>query len=71
MTRKAVKSSNLKAIGYDPAKQLLEVEFHNGGVFQYHKVSPEAHAALMRAKSIGSHFHAHIRDRHKATEASA
>lgn len=70
MKRQAVKSSNIKSVGYDPAKQLLEVEFGSGGVFHYHKVSPQAHAALLKAKSIGTHFHAKIRGRHKATEAS-
>lgn len=70
MTRTAVKSSNLKSIGYDPAKKLLEVEFGSGGVFQYSGVTAQQHAALMRAKSIGSHFHAHIRSRHKSREAA-
>lgn len=69
MTRQSVKSSNINSVGYDPAKQLLEVEFQNGGLFHYHKVSPQAHAALLKAKSIGSHFHSKIRARHKATAA--
>lgn len=29
MNRQGVKSSNIKSIGYDAAKQLLEVEFTN------------------------------------------
>lgn len=66
MTRKPVKSSNLKSVGYDPTSKTLEVEFQGGAVHQYAGVPPEKHAALMKAKSVGSHFHKHIRDRHKS-----
>jgi hypothetical protein len=57
MTRSPVKSSNLKAIGYDPKTKTLEVEFHSGAVHQYSSVSPQAHQDLVRAPSVGSHFH--------------
>ena len=65
MERKSVTSSNVKSVGYDPEKQLLEVEFAGGGVYQYENVSPDAHKAMMAAKSIGSHVHAHIKPKHK------
>lgn len=60
-----VTSSNLKAVGYDPASQALEVHFKNGTRFRYAKVPPEAHAELMAAESPGGHFHRHIRARYE------
>jgi hypothetical protein len=62
MQRVPVASSNLKAIGYDPATQKLEVEFKSGGVFCYDNVSPQEHQDLIGASSIGSHFHQNIRN---------
>lgn len=62
MVREPVKSSNLKSVGYDPTTQKLEVEFKSGGVFCYDNVSPQEHADLMSAGSIGSYFHQNIRN---------
>lgn len=54
-------SSQIKAIGYKPKKMLLEVEFHNGGVYQYHPVTEEAYKQMMNADSAGKWFWANIR----------
>ena len=35
MERTRVSSSNIRAIGYDPQSQALELEFLNGGIYQY------------------------------------
>lgn len=58
MERAEVKSSLLASIGYDPATELLEVEFKNGPsrIYQYSGIKPETFSELMAAKSIGSHF---------------
>ena len=64
MTRDPVKSSNVKSIGYDQDKQLLEVEFRSGAVHQYQNVSPAKHQKMMRAKSIGGFFYENIRNFH-------
>jgi hypothetical protein len=56
MIRQPVSSSNISSIGHDPRHNVLEVEFRSGRVFQYSDVNPDEHAALMGAKSIGSHF---------------
>ena len=58
-----VKSSNLKAVGYDPASKMLHVEFHSGSTFAYPGVEPEQHSAMMESSSIGSHFHTHIKSK--------
>ena len=68
MERTPVKSSNIASIGHDPETNTLEVEFKGGGVYQYHGVDADKHAALLGAKSIGGHFHANIRNSHKFTQ---
>jgi hypothetical protein len=65
MQRTPVKSSQIASVGYDPEKQVLEIEFRHGGtIYHYFEVPPEKHAALMAADSIGKHFHGHIRTQH-------
>lgn len=56
-----VASSNIAAIGYDAARELLRVEFLSGSVYQYENVTPADHAALMAASSHGSHFSRYIK----------
>jgi len=64
MDRKDVSSSTIKSIGHDPSTNMLEIEFHSGKVYSYSDVSPEKHAELVNAKSIGQHFGKHIRSQH-------
>jgi hypothetical protein len=66
MQRTPVSSSNIRAIGYDPASQLLEVEFSQGAVYEYREVSAAAHQALMGAESIGRYFAANIKGHYPA-----
>jgi KTSC domain len=61
MNRTPVSSSNLRAIGYDPATQTLEVEFLTGAVYSYAGVPASVHAGLMSASSHGSYFDANIK----------
>jgi len=56
MERKRVNANNIRSVGYDPGKQVLEVEFSNGSVYAYTGVSPEVHRRLMAAPSPGSFF---------------
>lgn len=62
---KAVKSSNISAVGYDPAARELHVAFRNGTRYVYHDVDADKHAALMAADSVGGHLNAHIKGAHK------
>ena len=59
----AVNSSQVKAIGYDPATKTLACVFARGPghVYQYPNVEPEQHAAFIGAESIGTHFGLHIK----------
>ena len=61
MTRQAVSSSNLKAVGYDAALQILEIEFLDGSVYQYKGVPQDLYNGLMNAASHGSFLDAHIK----------
>ena len=56
MVREQVSSSNLASVGYDPAAQILEIEFHSGGVYQYFGVPTAIYQGLMAASSHGSYF---------------
>ncbi|SFB22224.1 KTSC domain-containing protein [Azotobacter beijerinckii] len=62
MNRTSVSSSNLRSVGYDPSTSTLEVEFHNGGLYEYSGVPASIHAGLMAASSHGSYFDAHIKN---------
>jgi hypothetical protein len=60
MHRDGVQSSNIKAIGYEAGT--LEVEFHNGSVYQYTGVPEDIHKGLMEADSKGKFLHASVRN---------
>jgi hypothetical protein len=57
----AVKSGQIRGVGYDPESRTLAVEFHSGRLYHYDDVSEEERVALIRAESIGKHFNQHIR----------
>jgi len=58
-----VNSSQVAAIGYDPATKTLACQFTRGtgAIYHYPDVSPEQHAAFIGAESIGTHFGQHIK----------
>lgn len=62
MKREPVESSNLASVGYDAAKQILEIEFNHGGIYQYFNVPEEEYEELMSANSHGSYFVHNIKD---------
>jgi hypothetical protein len=65
MQMQEVKSSQIRAVGYDPNTSTMQVEFSNGARYTYHGVESHQHRALMHAESIGTYFHKHIRGRHR------
>jgi hypothetical protein len=62
MYRVPVESSSIDSVGYE--KNVLEVRFRNGGLYQYLDVPEEALAMLMRAESKGRFFNQNIRGRY-------
>jgi hypothetical protein len=61
MERERVVSTNIASIGYDAGSSTLEVEFHDGGVYQYSGVPSEVHAGLTAADSHGKFLDVHVK----------
>lgn len=61
MKRQPVSSSTIAAIGYDHAVEILEVEFHKTGLYQYFNVPVGMYEALMAAPSHGVFLNANIK----------
>jgi len=47
---------------------MLEIEFTNGGTYQYFDVPQSAYDGLMTAPSHGKFFHAYIRNKYRYTK---
>jgi hypothetical protein len=63
-----VESSNIVSVGYDPARYLLEIEFRDGGIYQYARVASHIHQGLMDATSKGGFFLRFIRYQYPTTK---
>jgi len=60
MERKPVTSTNIKSIGYENGT--LEIEFRDGGVYEYSVVSEEIYKEFIVDSSIGSYFNRNIKN---------
>ncbi|HET7001923.1 MAG TPA: KTSC domain-containing protein [Puia sp.] len=63
MKRDSVQSSNIASIGYDEKSETLEIEFLNGGVYQYFDVPQTIYAGIMSADSHGQYLAQNIKGR--------
>lgn len=61
MERTPVESSQLASRGYDAEKQILEIEFKGGGIYQYFDFPPEKFKEFTEAESAGRYFGQNIR----------
>lgn len=61
MERLPVESSNIKSIGYDRDRQILEIEFTNGAVYQYFDVAEDIYQSIASSASIGAFFAKNIK----------
>jgi hypothetical protein len=61
MNRQPVSSSNIASIGYDANSQTLEIEFLNGGVYQYFDIPQHVYDELMNADSHGQYLAQNIK----------
>ena len=68
MDRVSVTSSNLNSVGYDSQKEILKIEFHSGGIYQYFDVTSKIYDELMTAPSHGKYFARVIKPRFKWTQ---
>ncbi len=62
MKRIFVSSSDIASVGYDMITQTLEVEFHSGGIYQYHNVPKKVYDELTNAASHGKYFAYNIKN---------
>jgi hypothetical protein len=65
----AVTSSQIAAIGHDPATNTLRVQFKGkdgpGSQYDYPGVTADVHEAMKKAESIGKFFGAHIKGKYE------
>lgn len=61
MEREMVDSSTVLSIGYEPTSSTLEVEFKNGGLYQYYNVPEPIYQQLMASDSKGKFLHVYIK----------
>jgi len=59
----AVESTTLSTIAYDEARDLLQLEFCSGAIYQYFDVPAAMYADLLDAPSKGRYFNQVIRGR--------
>ena len=64
MKRVPLDSSSLASAGYDPAAHVLEVEFRNGGVYQYLEVPDDEFEEFVRSPSKGRYLNTEIKPHH-------
>ena len=62
----AVESSMIDAIGYDADAKVLKIKFDSGDTYKYKGVDAATHKKLMSAKSKGTFFEKHIKDKYEA-----
>lgn len=70
MKRERLDSSSLASAGYDPAAHVLEVEFRNGGVYQYLEVEDDEYEEFRRASSKGRYLNREIKPVHPSRKLS-
>ena len=65
MRREPVKSSVVRAIGYDARNRVLEVEFHSGRVYEYFDVPRRVFDTLRTTDSVGKYFNEVVKVNHR------
>lgn len=66
MERIRIKSGTLRSIGYDESEQILEIDFHHGGIYRYFGVSKKVYDGLMRSESSYVKYHdRYIKNRYR------
>lgn len=60
-----VSSSMAASIGYDKNEQVLQVEFHNGAVYQYSGVEADTWSDLHDAESVGRYYNYEIKGKYE------
>lgn len=61
MDRFLIDSSAIRSAGYDPDLLILELEFSNGGIYDYYRVSPATYQEFCAADSKGTFVNQNIK----------
>lgn len=61
MKRVPVTSSNVAEIGYDENRQILEVLFNNGSLYQYFDVPRRVFDEILQSGSIGQYLNSLVK----------
>lgn len=59
-----VRSSAIRAVGYDAASMRMRILFQQGHTYDFCRVPENVYQALMNAYSKGSYYNDHIKDRY-------
>lgn len=60
-----VSSTNLSRVRYDDSKNILEIEFQGGRVYQFFDVPKQVFEDLLNAESNGKFFHEQIKGHYR------
>ena len=71
ISRRPVKSTAVRSVGYDEAEWVLQVKFTNGSIYNYFRVPPHEHAALLKAASIGEYINRQVKRYYEYEEVDA
>lgn len=58
-------SSNVARISYDSDNSTLEVEFHNGSIYQYYDVGSNVWEDFKAASSKGQFIHQYLKGKYR------
>ena len=70
MERHPIKSRAIRSMGYDPDLLMLEIEFTNGGLYQYYRVPSSTYQELCAADSKGTFVNQSIKPHFQCREIS-
>lgn len=59
-----VRSSAIRAVGYDPINLRMRILFAQGHTYNFCRVPAQVYNGLMRAPSMGSYYNNFIKDRY-------
>lgn len=57
----SVESSNIKAVGYDPEREVLQIDFLSGGSYRYSNVPQAIYDEILEAQTVGRYFATRIK----------
>lgn len=64
MVNHMVLSTEIEWIGYEQDRQMLQVEFISGGIYQYQNVSEATFRSFLNAPSHGKYFESSIKGKY-------